>query len=81
MFFTLYAPTFCTLLLFIIRLFFSLEVLPTVSGSYLGCLLVKKLNKITFDKLMVENPGDIGRSMVTRDMLDNIGTAFYYLTK
>ena len=31
---------------------------------------------MTFDELSVEEPGDCGRSMVTGDMMKNIGRSF-----
>ena len=53
----------------------------TVSGAFAACSLVKYLNKFTYDKFQVERPGDTGRSMVTGDMIENIATSLYLLTK
>ena len=63
--------------------FFS-SVLPTpanILASYAGCVLVKKLNRMTFNELSVKEPGDFGRSMITADMLKNIGRTFSLMLK
>jgi len=48
----------------------------SILACYAGCVFLKKLNKMTFDELSVEEPGDCGRSMVTGDMMKNIGRSF-----
>ncbi|XP_065059402.1 ATP-dependent (S)-NAD(P)H-hydrate dehydratase-like [Rhopilema esculentum] len=59
----------------------SIPAPAAVSGAFAACSLVKYLNKFTYDKFQVERPGDTGRSMVTGDMIENIATSLYLLTK
>lgn len=59
-------------------LYYSSSTTPaTIIASFAGCMLVKRLNKLTYDELHVSQPGDMGRSMVTGDMIKNIGRAFH----
>ncbi len=52
----------------------------TVLSGFAGCLLMKHLNKLTFDECKVTEAGDAGRSMVTEDMIKNIGRSLCLLT-
>lgn len=52
----------------------------TILSGFAGCSLVKHLNKLTFDECKVTEAGDAGRSMVTEDMIKNIGRSLCLLT-